>query len=150
MAVLTDRARRFAVLVHQGKTGREAYIEAGYSNPTRQNISRIRRSVAVRRHLETLERQEAEIRADLRGEFRAYAAEAYRRLKDLAENGRSELVRLRALRDILDRAGYRAADAQPAQSRYQPLIVVRAVVNDGWEQARESPDEDVDGDSAGG
>ena len=55
------------------------------------------------------------IESEARGQLRGYAVSAFHHLKELAESAQSESVRLGALRDLLDRGGYKPVDKQQVE-----------------------------------
>ena len=59
------------------------------------------------KHIKTLIEQ---IQQDMRAKFTLLAPAALERLEDLAENADSEMVKLKANQEILDRAGLKAPD----------------------------------------
>ena len=124
-----DRHRAFARYLLEGKTQREAYLLAGYhgnaDNP--RNIWNVIRSVGVQQELARAEIARAKVASgELRDRFKAYAPEAFRRLRELAEKGKSEIVRLRALVDLLDRAGFAPVQGIAVKGTAAPLVVVRS------------------------
>ena len=97
---LTDQRKQFVEAYCRLGNGTMAACEAGYKDsPSLVNqASKLKRELA------------AEISEELRSSFMNAAPKALSILMDLAENSASDSVKFQAVKDLLDRAGFRPID----------------------------------------
>jgi phage terminase small subunit len=105
---LTDRQKKFAEVYFELNNGTKAAIQAGYGEKgAHAEASRQLRNVKVRAYLEVLQKERRE---RIQNRLATMAEKSAEMLFDLAVNAESENVRLNAIRDILDRGGYKPTD----------------------------------------
>jgi phage terminase small subunit len=105
---LTDRQKKFVEAYFHLNNGTKAAIQAGYGEKgAHAEASRQLKNVKVKGYLEELQKERRERVQSRLAEMAVNAAEM---IFELAQSAESETVRLTALKDILDRAGYKATD----------------------------------------
>jgi phage terminase small subunit len=105
---LTDKQKKFAEIYVEISCGHRAALQAGYAEVgASQEAYRLLRNPRVKEYIEELDKERRE---RLQNRLAAMAEKAAEMVFELAMNAESESVRLTALRDILDRAGYKATD----------------------------------------
>ncbi|MFP7300101.1 terminase small subunit [Neobacillus niacini] len=106
--VLSDKQKKFVEIYFELNNGTKAAIMAGYGEKgAHAEASRQLKNVKVRGYLEELQKER---RVRIQNRLATIAEKAVEMLFDLAVNGESENVRLSAIKDILDRSGYKATD----------------------------------------
>lgn len=105
---LTDQQRKFAELYFSLNNGTKAAIEAGYA-PAAAHVqaSRLLKNDKVRDYIEEMHKEQRE---RVHARLRNMAVEAAEKMFELALTAESENVRATALKDVLDRAGYKPTD----------------------------------------
>ncbi|WP_419954779.1 terminase small subunit [Neobacillus niacini] len=117
---LTDRQKKFAEVYFELNIGTKAAIAAGYGEKgAHAEASRQLKNVKVRGYLEELQKERRE---RLQNRLAAMAEKTVGMLFDLAVNAESENVRLTAIRDILDRGGYKATDKVEQKNEHSGKI----------------------------
>jgi phage terminase small subunit len=105
---LTDRQKKFAEVYFELNNGTKAAIMAGYGEKgAHAEASRQLKNVKVRDYLEELQKERRE---RIQKRLAAMAEKTTGMLFDLAVNAESENVRLNAIKDILDRSGFKPMD----------------------------------------
>jgi phage terminase small subunit len=117
---LTDRQKKFAEAFLELSNGTKAAIEAGYAGAgAHTGASRLLKNVKVKGYLEGLQKERRErIQSRLVG----MAEKAAEMMFELATTADSESVRLSAIKDILDRAGYKATDKVEQKNEHSGKI----------------------------
>lgn len=105
---LNDKQKKFADLYFELNIGTKAAIAAGYEETSAHvQASRLLKNDKIRDYLDGLHQERRErVQSKLAG----MAEKAAEMMFDLALNADSENVRATALKDVLDRAGYKAVD----------------------------------------
>jgi phage terminase small subunit len=105
---LTDKQKKFAEIYVEISSGHRAALQAGYAEVgASQEAYRLLRNPRVKEYIEELDKERRE---RLQSRLATMAEKAAEMVFQLAMAAESESVRLTALRDILDRAGYKATD----------------------------------------
>jgi phage terminase small subunit len=105
---LSDRQKKFAESYFELNNGTRAAIAAGYAvKSAHAEASRQLKNVKVRDYLEELQKERRE---RIQNRLAAMATTAAEMIFELAQGAESENVRLTALKDILDRSGYKPTD----------------------------------------
>jgi phage terminase small subunit len=105
---LTDKHKKFTEAYFELNNGTKAAIQAGYGEKgAHAEASRQLKNVKVRDYLEVLQKERRE---RIQNRLATMAEKTAEMLFDLAVNAESENVRLTAIRDILDRSGYKPTD----------------------------------------
>lgn len=105
---LTEAQQKFADYYIELNNATQAAIKAGYSEKSAYSqASRLLKNDKVKEYLDHLK---AERREFVQNELAKYAKEAVKMLFDLAQNADSENVRAIALKDIMDRSGYKPVE----------------------------------------
>jgi phage terminase small subunit len=105
---LTDRQKKFAEYYHELSNGTKAAILAGYGEAgAHTEASRQLKNVKVKDYLAQLE---TERRERVQSRLATMAEKAAELAFELAQSAESESVRMQALKDIMDRAGYKPTD----------------------------------------
>jgi phage terminase small subunit len=118
---LTDKQKKFAEAYFELNNGTKAAIQAGYGEKgAHAEASRQLKNVKVRGYF--LEELQRERRERLQSRLAAMAEKAAERIFELAMNAESENVRLTALKDILDRSGFKTVDKIESKSEMSGKI----------------------------
>lgn len=105
---LTDKQKKFAEAYFELSKGTQAAIIAGYAEGSAHvEASRLLKNDKVREYIEELQKERRE---RIQYRLAAMAEKAAEMVFELAVNAESETVRLSAIKDILDRSGYKATD----------------------------------------
>jgi phage terminase small subunit len=130
--VLTGRQKRFAEAYFELNNGTKAAIMAGYGEKgAHAEASRQLKNVKVRNYLEELQKERRE---RIQNRLAVMAENVAVILFDLAINAESENVRLNAIKDILDRSGYKATDKIEKKNEHSGMITfgfVDPIATDG-------------------
>lgn len=105
---LTEQQIKFAEFYLEFNSGTTAAIKAGYSeNTAASQGSRLLKNAKIRDYIDDMRqaRQEA-----VRNKLAAYAADIVGDLYELARSAESESVKFQAIKDILDRSGYKPVE----------------------------------------
>lgn len=105
---LTDKQKRFAENYLEVSNGTRAALAAGYSESgAATESSRLLKNDKVRAYIDELQ---AERRETIQNTLKKQAVEAVEILLELARSAESENVKMQAVKDILDRAGYKPTE----------------------------------------
>lgn len=105
---LTEKQKKFCEAYLELSKGALAAISAGYAEGSAHvEASRLLKNDKVRGYLEELQKERRE---RIQDRLSAMAEKAAEMIFEIAMNAESESVRLAALKDVLDRAGYKAAN----------------------------------------
>jgi phage terminase small subunit len=105
---LTDKQKKFVEAYFQLSKGTEAAVTAGYAvGSAHVEASRLLKNDKIRNYLEELQKERREL---VQNRLAGMAVKAAEMMFELAMNAESENVRVNALKDILDRAGYKATE----------------------------------------
>ncbi|MEH7086776.1 terminase small subunit [Neobacillus drentensis] len=117
---LTDKQKKFAEIFIEISNGQKAAIHAGYAEiGASQEAYRLLRNPRVKEYIDELEKERRErIQSRLAG----MAEKATEMLFELAQNAESESVRINALKDILDRAGFKPTDKLEQKNEHSGKI----------------------------
>jgi phage terminase small subunit len=117
---LTDKQKKFVEFYFELNNGTKAAIKAGYAEKSAYaEASRQLKNVKVKDYLEELQKDRRE---RIQNRLAAMAEIAAKGIFDLAMNADSENVRLTALKDILDRSGYKATEKVEQKSEHSGKI----------------------------
>lgn len=105
---LTEQQIKFAESYLQFNNATTAAIKAGYSEKTAASQgSRLLKNVKIRELIDSMRTQRQEAVAN---KLASYAADIVPELYELAKTAESESVRLQAMKDILDRGGFKPVE----------------------------------------
>jgi phage terminase small subunit len=105
---LNPQQQKFAELYFVLNNATQAAIQAGYSeNSAYSQGPRLLKHDGIREYLAGLEKERRE---RVQSRLASMAVEAAEIAFDLAKNAESEAVRLQAVKDIMDRSGYKPTD----------------------------------------
>lgn len=117
---LTEKQKKFAIVYFELNNGTKAAIAAGYGEKgAHAEASRLLKNVKVRDYLEELHKERRE---RIQNRLAAMAEKSAEMVFDLAMNAESENVRLAAIKDILDRGGYKATDRVEQKNEHSGKI----------------------------
>jgi phage terminase small subunit len=105
---LTERQRKFVEYYFELSNGTQAAIKAGYAESgAHVEASRALKNPKIREYLDDLHRERRE---RVQNMLASYAEKAAQIAFDLALNADSEAVKMQAIKDIMDRSGYKPTD----------------------------------------
>jgi phage terminase small subunit len=117
---LTEQQRQFADYYLDLSNGTQSAIKAGYAKESAHvAASRLLKNDKVRKYMAEIRQQRRE---RVNSQLSKYAEDAVKMLYDLALTADSEAVRTQAIKDILDRAGYKPVDKTQNQSEINGKI----------------------------
>jgi phage terminase small subunit len=117
---LTDKQKKFVEAYIELSKGTQAAIIAGYAKGSAHvEASRLLKNDKVRKYIEDLQ---TERRERIQSRLAMLAEKTAEMLFDLAVNAESENVRLSAIKDILDRGGYKATDKVEQKNEHSGKI----------------------------
>jgi phage terminase small subunit len=118
---LTDKQKKFVEAYFEFSKGTHAAVVAGYAvNSAHVEASRLLKNDKIREYLEELQKERREL---IQNRLAGMAEKAAEMLFELAMNAESENVRVNALKDILDRAGYKPTDKVEQKNEHSGKIV---------------------------
>jgi phage terminase small subunit len=118
---LTDKQKKFVEAYFEFNNGTNAAIMAGYgAKGAHAEASRQLKNVKVREYIEELQKERREL---IQNRLAGMAEKAAEMMFELAMNAESENVRVNALKDILDRAGYKPTDKVEQKNEMSGKIV---------------------------
>lgn len=110
---LNDQQAAFANFYLDLNNGTAAAIKAGYAESgAHVTASRLLRNAKVAAYMKAMKEERREA---VMNRLANMAADAITEMYDLAMNGESEKVRVSALKDILDRSGYKPVEKRETQ-----------------------------------
>ncbi|SMQ86833.1 Phage terminase, small subunit [Bacillus sp. OV166] len=105
---LTDKQKKFVEIYIEISNGHKAAVIAGYAEiGASQEAYRLLRNPRVKEYIDELEKERRE---RIQNRLAAMVEQAVKKMFELATTAESESVRLAAIKDILDRAGYKATN----------------------------------------
>jgi phage terminase small subunit len=117
---LTDKQKKFVEAYFELNVGTKAAIAAGYGEKgAHAEASRQLKNVKVRDYLEELQKER---RGLIQNRLAGMAEKAAEMMFELAMNAESENVRVNALKDILDRAGYKPTEKVEQKNEHSGKI----------------------------
>jgi phage terminase small subunit len=117
---LSDKQKKFVEAYFELSKGTQAAIIAGYAKGSAHVVaSRLLKNDKVRDYIEELQKERRE---RIQNRLATMAEKAAEMLFVLAMNAESENVRLSAIKDILDRSGYKATDKVEQKNEHSGKI----------------------------
>lgn len=111
---LNNQQQKFAEYYMELNNITQAAIKAGYSEQTAASQgSRLLKNVKVREYITAMQQERRE---RVQAQLAKYAEDVIQELYRLALNAESESVRTQAIKDIMDRSGYKPTDKIESKS----------------------------------
>ncbi|WP_223596702.1 terminase small subunit [Neobacillus bataviensis] len=117
---LTDKQKKFSEIFLEISNGHKAAILAGYAEiGASQEAYRLLRNPRVKEYIDELEKER---RDRIQGRLATMAEKSAEMIFELAMSAESENVRLSAIKDILDRSGFKAPDKVEQKNEHSGKI----------------------------